>query len=268
MLITWSTLEPEKARGEIVGYQVIISHNTTYTSETVVNPWLDAIGLVPGQLYTIRVSAVTKAGPGPFTAPLLVDIGPSQVDSQPREESDIASTDFHAPERPQWLIVLHIITPIVLLMSLATLLYVRKLNDKPVTSTAPKSSLLYQVPECLFSSRLPESASTYSENMILAPSKSQFSSASSSPLLRYHERVNEYAEPRFQKPNENTEPYATTTLLVPASPCPNHPKHWSRNTEKTSTSTYHWSVSLPSSHASSFTPHSMDYHCSSVRYDL
>ncbi|XP_047470986.1 roundabout homolog 1-like [Penaeus chinensis] len=268
VLITWSTLEPEKARGEIVGYQVVISHNTTYTTETVVNPWLDATGLVPGQLYTIRVSAVTKEGPGPFTAPLLVDIGPSQVDSHPRQESDIAGTHFQEPERPQWLIVLHIITPIVLLMSLATLLYVRKLNDKPVTSTAPKSSLLYQVPECLFSAQHPESASTCSENMILAPNKSQFSSASSSPLLRYHERVNEYAEPRFQKPNENTEPYATTTLLMPASPYPNHPKYWSRNTEKSSTSTYQWSVSLPSSHARSFTPQNIDYHCSSVRYDL
>ncbi|XP_042890974.1 roundabout homolog 1-like [Penaeus japonicus] len=268
VLITWSTLEPEKARGEVVGYQVIISHNTTYTTETVVNPWLDAIGLVPGQLYTIRVSAITKAGTGPFTAPLLMDVGPSQVDFLPHEEKEIIDTEFHTPERPQWLIVLHVITPIVLLMSLATLLYVRKLNDKPVTAAAPKSSLLYQVPECLYSTQHTESASTYSENMMLPPNKSQFSSASSSPLLRYHDRVNEYAEPRFQKANENAEPYATTTLLVPASPCPNHPKHWPRNTEKASSSTYHWSVSIPSSHSRAFTPHSNGYHCSSIRYDV
>ncbi|KAK8738042.1 hypothetical protein OTU49_004369, partial [Cherax quadricarinatus] len=67
VLIKWSSMSAEEARGRLLGYQVILSHNGSQTTETVISPWLEARGLLPGRLYTVRVAALTGAGPGPFS---------------------------------------------------------------------------------------------------------------------------------------------------------------------------------------------------------
>ncbi|XP_045599337.1 roundabout homolog 1 [Procambarus clarkii] len=224
VLIRWTSVNAEEARGDLVGYQVTISHNGSQTTETVVSPWLEARGLLPGRLYTVRVAAVTGAGPGPFSDPVLLDAGPNDAHSTQRVNSDgdIGGSVLYAPPQPAWLV--YLLIPLVLLVFTATLIYVRRLRRKAPPSNPPHAPALYQDP-----SIYPDhSINMYSERKSWRPSESdKESSLSSTRLLRPDQLPNEYAEPRVQRLSAtSTEPYATTALLAPASPHLNHSAHW------------------------------------------
>lgn len=243
VLISWSSVGGEEARGELVGYQVVISHNGSQTRETVVNPWLEARGLLPSRLYTVRVAALTGAGPGPFSDPVLVDVGASGTLSHQEvnatEES--GGSVLYAPPEPAWLV--YLLLPLVLLLFLATLLYVRRLHHKAPSSNSPHTPALYQN-----TYNYPEhhAVNMYSEQNLWGPSESdKGSSVSSTRLLHLDHLVSDYTEPRLQRPSEpTTEPYATTALLAPESPRLKHGAPWPHHSDDSGVQV-NWSDILP-----------------------
>lgn len=207
VLITWSTLTPEEARGEVVGYQVSFNYNGTHTIETVANPWLEADGLMPGRLYAVRVAALTEVGPGPFTSPVLMDTGLSHINPRHQNNDSSSPSVLYSPPQPAWLI--YLLIPMVLLMSIATLFYVRHLRGKSATSNQSHTPSIYQ-DASLYSAH--HSINMYSEQKLWRPSDYDKEINASSKKLLHPEY--EYAEPRIQKIHEATEPYATTALLA------------------------------------------------------
>ncbi|XP_047470913.1 protein sax-3-like [Penaeus chinensis] len=207
VLITWSTLTPEEARGEVVGYQVSFNYNGSRTIETVANPWLEADGLMAGRLYAVRVAALTEVGAGPFTSPVLMDTGLSH--NHPRRQNNDSNSPsvLYSPPQPAWLI--YLLIPVVLLMSVATLFYVRHLRGKSATSNPSHTPSIYQ-DASLYSAH--HSINMYSEQKLWRPSDYDKEINASSKKLLHPEY--EYAEPRVQKIHETTEPYATTALLA------------------------------------------------------
>ncbi|XP_069980591.1 protein sax-3 [Penaeus vannamei] len=239
VLIKWSTLNLEEARGEVVGYQVTLSHNGTHTTETVTHPWLEADGLMTGRLYTVRVAALTEAGPGPFTAPVLMDVGPSGAQTSHQNRKDDGSV-IYAPPEPAWLV--YLLIPVVLLLSAATLVYVRRLRGKTTPPAQPHAPALYQDPS-LYPTH--HSVNMYGEQKLWRPSDSdKESSLSSTRLLRPEQLVNEYAEPRIQRANETAEPYATTALLAPGTPRLAHGPTWRHRSEDSGVQV-NWAAILP-----------------------
>lgn len=210
VLITWSTLTPEEARGEVVGYQVSFNYNGSRTIETVANPWLEADGLMPGRLYAVRVAALTEVGPGPFTSPVLMDTGLSHIHPRRQNNDDSSPSVLYSPPQPAWLI--YLLIPAVLLMSIATLFYVRHLRGKSAASNPSHTPSIYQ-DASLYSAH--HSINMYSEQKLWRPSDYDREINASSKKLLHPEY--EYAEPRIQKIHETTEPYATTALLASSS---------------------------------------------------
>ncbi|XP_071545459.1 roundabout homolog 1-like [Panulirus ornatus] len=243
VLIRWSSVGAEEARGELVGYQVMISHNGSQTTETVVNPWLETHDLLPSRLYTVRVAAVTGAGPGPFSDPVLVDVGPSGTLShqEVNATTDSGGSVLYAPPQPAWLV--YLLLPLVLLLFLATLLYVRRLHQKAPSSNPPHTPALYQNPY-----NYPEhhSVNMYGEQNLWGPSESdKGSSVSSTRLLHLDHLVSEYTEPQMQRPSDSTtEPYATTALLAPDSPHLKHGAPWAHHSDDSGVQV-NWSDILP-----------------------
>ncbi|KAG7170804.1 Roundabout 2-like 2, partial [Homarus americanus] len=235
VLIRWSSVSPEEARGELLGYQVTISHNGSHTTETVVSPWLEARGLLPSRLYTVRVAALTGAGPGPFSDPVLLDA--HSFHEVNTAENDGDSMVYSQPQ-PAWLI--YLLIPLVLLLVLATLVYVRRLGHNVPPSNPPHAPALYQDP-----SIYPDhhSVNMYGERKLWPPpsESDKESSLSSTRLLRPDQLVNEYAEPRVQ---QTTEPYATTALLAPPSPRLNHGAPWRHHSDDSGVQV-NWAAILP-----------------------
>ncbi|XP_069956737.1 roundabout homolog 2-like isoform X1 [Cherax quadricarinatus] len=225
VLIKWSSISAEEARGQLVGYQVTISHNGSQTTEMVESPWLEAHGLLPGRLYTVRVAALTAAGSGPFSGPVLLDAGPNDAHSiQINTHSD--GTVIYASPQLEWL--MYLLIPLVLMVCATTLLYVRRLRRKVPGCNPVHTPNVYQDP-----SIYPDhhSINMYSERKSWRASESDMdSSLSSTRLLRPDQLVNEYAEPRMMQQQRlsitSTEPYATTSLLTTASPHLNTSAHW------------------------------------------
>ncbi|XP_071521998.1 roundabout homolog 1-like [Panulirus ornatus] len=216
VLIKWSSVSGEEARGELVGYQVMISHNGSQTTETVVSPWLEARGLLPGRLYTVRVAALTGAGPGPFSDPALVNVGYGGADGRgTMADDDDSDSKLYAPPQPAWLV--YLVIPLVLLLFLATLWYVRRLRNKaPPSTNPPHAPTLNQDPSIYPNHR---SVILYSEQNLWQPSNEKDSSLTSTRLLNPDQMVSEYPEQRMHRSSETTaEPYATTALLALESP--------------------------------------------------
>ncbi|XP_045599350.2 roundabout homolog 1 isoform X2 [Procambarus clarkii] len=241
VLIRWASVSAEEARGDLVGYQVTISHNGSQTTETVASPWLEARSLLPGRLYTVRVAAVTGAGPGPFSDPVLLDAGPSDAHSIQRvnKDDDSSSSVMYASPQPEWL--MYLLVPLVLLVLVVTLLYVKHLRQKAPPSTSPQTPTLYQD-----ASIYPDhhSVNMYSEQKLWHPSESdKDSSLSSARLVRPDQLVNEYAEPRVHN-DTMTEPYATTALLAPPSPCMTHGTPWQHHSDDSGVQV-NWAAFLP-----------------------
>nr|XP_045591261.1 roundabout homolog 1-like [Procambarus clarkii] len=242
VLIRWASVSAEEARGDLVGYQVTISHNGSQTTETVASPWLEARSLLPGRLYTVRVAAVTSAGPGPFSDPVLLDAGPSDAHSIQRVNmaGDNSDSIMYASPQPAWL--MYLLIPLVLLVFVVTLLYVRRLRKKGPSSNPPHAPALYQDPSIYPDQN---SVNMYGENKLWRPSESdKDSSLSSTRLLHPHQLVNEYAEPRVQGLSEATEPYATTALLAPPSPHLNNGIPWQHHSDDSGVQV-NWAAFLP-----------------------
>ncbi|XP_071521999.1 LOW QUALITY PROTEIN: roundabout homolog 1-like [Panulirus ornatus] len=243
VLIKWSSVSGEEARGVLVGYQVMISHNGSQTTETVVSPWLEARGLLSGRLYTVRVAALTGAGPGPFSDPVLLDVGPGG--NQNRQEADTSDDRdgslLYAPPELAWL--MYLLIPLVLVLLLATLFYVRRLRQKAPSAEPPHAPAVYQDPSTYTDH---QSVNMYSEKNLWPPSDSdRDSSLSSTRLLCPVQMVSEYAEPRVQRPPEAlTEPYATTALLAPEAARLNQGVPW-RHHKKESSEQVSWADFLP-----------------------
>lgn len=241
-LITWSSLTAAKARGEVIGYQVTLTHNGTQTTQTVQSPWLEARGLVPGRLYTVRVAALTGAGTGPFSPPVLMDAGAGDAHGHQdilNGNSD-GSSVLYAPPQPAWLV--YLLVPLIIIFFIATLFYVQRLRHKAPPSNPPNAPQLYQDPSIYPAHH---SVNMYSEQKLWRPHDSDKDSSLSSTRLLHSDQKNEYAEPSEQRVNETTEPYATTTLLAPESPRLNHGVPWRRHHSDDSGVQVNWSAFLP-----------------------
>ena len=207
VLITWTPLTPEEAQGDITGYQVALTHNNTQTTMSVNDPWLQTSQLVQGRVYTVRVAAMTEAGPGPFSFPVLLDVQPKEV---PPSEVSNTKTVLYAPPQPTWLV--YLLIPVVLAISAATLYYVWRLRGKSERSSNPPNALtLYEDPS-MYSNHQSVNI-VYGDLKLLHPSDSDRESRVSSKNYISPESVNEYAEPRIGSAYDVTEPYATTALL-------------------------------------------------------
>ncbi|KAK7078459.1 hypothetical protein SK128_009501, partial [Halocaridina rubra] len=240
-LITWTPLTTQEARGKVIGYHVTLTHNGTHVTETVPGSWLEARSLTRGRLYTVRVAAITGAGHGPFSSPLLMDTGPSS--SQTQENGSAVNDDpnvLYAQPQTAWLI--YLLIPLVIIMFVATLFYIRKLHQKtPSLTQHPQPPSVYQDPSIYPGHH---SVNMYSEQKLWRPDGNTDARISSS-VPRFHDHLsNEYAEPRVQQANETAEPYATTALLVPASPRLDHGGHWKRN-ENDPHMQVNWSAFIP-----------------------
>ncbi|XP_066951499.1 roundabout homolog 2-like [Macrobrachium rosenbergii] len=214
-LITWTPLSTEEARGKVIGYHVTLTHNGTHITETVPSAWLEARGLTNGRLYTVRVAAITGAGHGPFSAPLLMDAGPGNTQTY-HDVHAVNSDDpnvIFAQAQTGWLI--YLLIPLVIVMFFATLFYIRRLHQKTPPSIQHPPPTVYQDPSIYPAHH---SVNMYSEQKLWRPGASGDSSMSSGLPPCPDQMPNEYAEPRLQQANETAEPYATTALLVPASP--------------------------------------------------
>ncbi|MPC52633.1 Roundabout 2 [Portunus trituberculatus] len=237
VLIQWAGVEGEAVRGRLQGYRVTLSHNGSHSTETVASPWMEATGLLPGRLYTVRVAALNGAGPGPSSDPVLLDTR-STDEALAAEEG--AGSVLYAPPQPAWLAFL--LVPLLVVVFLATPWYVRRVRHKAAPSDPPHAPSLYQDP-----SLCPDhhSVNMYSEHKLWRPSESdKDSSLSSTRLLRPDQLANEYAEPRVQRPNEATEPYATTALLAPPSPRLKQAVPWRHHSDDSGVQV-NWAAILP-----------------------
>ncbi|XP_071521939.1 roundabout homolog 2-like [Panulirus ornatus] len=234
VLIRWSSLSVEEARGEVLGYQVTISHNGSHTTETVVNLWLEARGLLPGRLYTVRVAALTGAGLGPFSNPTLVDVRYNGANSRPTD-----ARDDDASPHPAWLA--YLIIPMVLLLLLSTLWYVRRLGHQTPSSHPPHAPSLYQEQSIYCHHSV-----MYSEPKLWYSSENDKDNNLSSTLLMHPDQlVSEYAEPRAQQQSQSmAEPYATAALLAPESPRLKHDISWRCNSDDSGVQV-NWADILP-----------------------
>ncbi|KAK8406197.1 hypothetical protein O3P69_007132 [Scylla paramamosain] len=237
VLIQWTGVEGAAVRGRLQGYRVTLSHNGSHSTQTVASPWLEATGLLPGRLYTVRVAALNGAGPGPSSDPVLLDTR-STDEALATEEG--AGSVLYAPPQPAWLAFL--LVPLLVVVFLATPWYVRRVRHKAAPSDPPHAPSLYQDP-----SLCPDhhSVNMYSEHKLWRPSESdKDSSLSSTRLLRPDQLANEYAEPRVQRPNEATEPYATTALLAPPSPRLKQAVPWRHHSDDSGVQV-NWAAILP-----------------------
>lgn len=117
VVIKWRTLSAEEARGQVVGYEVILGHNGTHTTHSVTHPWLQAQGLLQGRIYTVRVAALTSAGKGPFSTPVLLEGGRGAKSPTTAEDAEgSGGSVLYAPPQPAWLAYLLIPLVMVLLM--------------------------------------------------------------------------------------------------------------------------------------------------------
>lgn len=237
VLIKWSTLTPEEARGEIVGYLVTLGHNGTLTTEAVTNPWLEADGLAPGRLYTVRVAALTDAGPGPFTSPVLMDAGLTNMKTSYLDNDGDSGSVLYSPPQTAWLI--YLLIPVVLLMSVGTLFYVRHLRGKTATSTPPRAPSIYQ-DSSIYSAH--HSVNMYSEQKLWRPVDYDKEFNASSKKLIHPEY--EYAEPRIQHLKDSTEPYATTALLTSSPPGSGYRSPWIHQSDDSGVQV-NWTAFLP-----------------------
>ncbi|XP_053639727.2 protein sax-3 [Cherax quadricarinatus] len=243
VLIRWSSMTTEEAQGKLVGYQVIISHNGSQITETVVSPWLEAHSLLPDRLYTVRVAALTGAGLGPFSVPVLLDTRPNNAHTihKVKTESDNSGSVRYATTQPGWLI--YVLIPLLLLVFIVTLLYVRRFYKKGSFSNSPHAPAHYQDPSIYPDQN---SISMYGENKPWRPSESdKDSSLSSTRLLQSHQLVNEYAEPRVPGLSDTTtEPYATSALIRAPSPHLNHNVPWKHHSDDSCVQV-NWAAFLP-----------------------
>ncbi|XP_068206806.1 protein sax-3-like [Palaemon carinicauda] len=239
-LITWSSLNATEARGKVTGYQVTLTHNGTQTTEIVQSPWLEARGLIPGRLYTMRVAALTSAGVGPFSAPVLMDAGMGDAQSHQDASDDEGSSVLYAPPQPAWLV--YLLVPLIIIFFIATLFYVQRLRHKAPPSNPPNAPDLYQDPSIYPAHH---SVNMYSEQKLWHPEDSDRESSLSSKRLIQIDAKNEYAEPREPRANEIAEPYATTTLLSPDSPRMTHAVPWKRHHSDDSGVQVNWSAFVP-----------------------
>ncbi|KAK7018648.1 Roundabout 4, partial [Halocaridina rubra] len=237
-LITWSIIPSEKARGDVIGYQVTLTHNGTHTTERVQSPWLEARGLIQGRLYTVRVAGLTAAGTGPFSAPVLMDAGSN--DALGRQDIISGDSVLYAHPQPAWLV--YLLVPLIIIFFIATLVYVQRLRHKAPPSNPPTEPSLYQDPTIYPAHH---SVNMYSEQKLWHPHDSDKESNLSSTRLLHFDQKNEYAEPREHRANETTEPYATTTLLATESPHLGHGIPWRRHHSDDSGVQVNWSAILP-----------------------
>ncbi|XP_064085653.1 LOW QUALITY PROTEIN: protein sax-3-like [Macrobrachium nipponense] len=242
-LITWSSLESDKARGVIIGYQVVITNNGTQTTEMVQDPRLEAHGLTPGRLYAVRVAAVTGAGIGPFSPPVLLD-GGTKIDHSNQNVPLIPRGDntsvLYAQPQPAWLV--YLLVPLVIILFFATIMYIRHLRHKIPVPKPSQANSVYQDPS-LYPAQ--HTINMYSEQKLWPSSDSdKDSSLSSSRLLRSDQQINDYSEPRVQRIDEATEPYATTALLAQESPHLIHGPPWRHHSDDSGVQV-NWSAILP-----------------------
>lgn len=200
--------------------------------------------LVKGSLFAVQVAAITSAGVGPFSSPMLLDITGRPV-SQRKETTLIEDENhfFHPNSIPDWLI--YLVVPVVILISLMTLFYVRHLKHKTETSPTPLSQSVYQNTS-LYSAQL--SLNMYGDQKRWLPSDNdRNSSLSSARLLKQDQRLpNVYAEPNIPHPNDTAVPYATTALLT-SSPASFHKVPWSKDPGVQ----VNWAAILPPPHSCS-----------------
>ncbi|XP_064082629.1 protein sax-3-like [Macrobrachium nipponense] len=240
-LITWSQIPLKQARGDVIGYQVTLIHNGTEATEVVSSPWLEAHGLSPGRLYTVQVAAQTGAGVGPFSPPVLIDFGTNNVQGHQHtfENSNMDTSVIYAPPQPDWLP--YLLVPLVIILFIVTIMYIRRLHHKSPPSNPPNTPAHYQDPSIYPAHN---TINMYSEQKLWRPSECEKEyNLSSARLLHSDQQINEYAEPKTQA-NETTEPYATTALLAPASPHLTHTTPWRHHRENSGVQ-INWSAVLP-----------------------
>ncbi|CAL4097954.1 unnamed protein product [Meganyctiphanes norvegica] len=232
MLITWSTLSQSEAQGKVMAYKVLITHQTSQIIKTAQNPWLEVHDLELGGLYTVRVAAMTSAGYGPYSSPILVDTV-SEDEGSVQDTSENPTSVIYTPPQPDW--ILYMLVPVVILISLFTLLYVRRLRYKGMHSHTPHSSSLYQEPS-MYSGAC--SVNMYGEQKLWWPVEVNNHSNLTSSKLR-----NEYAEPKLNNSNETAEPYATTVLLTSLSRPMKSPQ-WSKCSDDSGVQV-NWAAIIP-----------------------
>ncbi|KAK8406214.1 hypothetical protein O3P69_007138 [Scylla paramamosain] len=236
ILIQWTDVEGAAVRGRLQGYRVTLSHNGSHSTQTVASPWLMATGLLPGRLYTVRVAALNGAGPGPSSDPVLLDTRSTDEALAAEEGGSV----LYAPPQPAWLA--YLLVPLVVVLFLVTLWYVRRLRHKAPPSNPPHAPSLYEDP-----SLCPDhhSLNLYSEHKLWRPTENEKNaSLSSKRLLRPDQLANEYAEPRVQLINDATEPYATTALLAPHSPILKQGTPWRHHSDDSGVQV-NWAAILP-----------------------
>ncbi|KAK7037858.1 hypothetical protein SK128_027937 [Halocaridina rubra] len=240
-LITWSGLSVKKARGNIISYQITLTHNGTEATEAVGTPWLEAHGLIPGRLYTVQVAARNSAGLGPFSSPILIDFDSiNNYGHQPHgSESDEDPAVIYVPNQPDWFI--YMIVPLVVLLFVVTILYIRRLHRKSLTANQPVIPTHYQDTSTYPASN---TINMYSEQKLwhLEECDKEYNHVSTC-LLHSDQQINEYAEPRAQA-NDAAKPYATTALLVHTSPHMTRRPTW-QNHQDNPGIPINWSAFLP-----------------------
>lgn len=214
-LFKWEPLTKAEARGNITGYRVSITYNSTTTIEQTQNTSLEVQWLEEGRLYTVKVACVSGGGVGPWSAAESINV--SKIPPAGHQDTAGGNSDvplvLYAPPYPVWL--LYLLVPTVIFFIIVTLLYLRKVHRKSAPSSldAPVGPNLYS-PAGVYGPG--HGVNMYGEQKLWRPSDSdQDSSLSSARLLRPEHLANEYAEPRLRPPDA-AEPYATTALLAPA----------------------------------------------------
>ncbi|KAK7017931.1 Roundabout 1 [Halocaridina rubra] len=242
ILITWSNLSLSEARGNVTGYQVNLSYNGTETTEVVSSPWLEVHGHAPSRIYAVKVAAETKAGLGPYSAPVSIDFGLIYAQGHHGNSKGIMidSSVLYAPPQPAWLV--YVLVPLVILLFVATMIYIKRLHHKSSSLDATHNTTHSQDPAV---NPPHDSISMYSEQKQWHPRDCERECRQSyMHLLRAdHQNSIMHKEPQ-SRANESPEPYATTALLAPASPHSVHESPWHRRRDK-SRLKVDWTAFLP-----------------------
>ena len=76
--LTWNELNCSERIGVITGYTVMISNSSITYNISSTNTHIILNDLVFGTVYNISVAAVNSIGRGPFSDPIVVEIGISE----------------------------------------------------------------------------------------------------------------------------------------------------------------------------------------------
>lgn len=137
VLVKWKAPAVIRRNGILKSYNVIVRCVNFYQniSKTLTNVTIDAdsaritlVNLTEGVTYTISVAAINRIGLGPYSQPAIIRLDPftKKLDTSFTYRSPSPNDDFESMMMKPWFIVLLGATLVILALSLAMIIFIKR----------------------------------------------------------------------------------------------------------------------------------------------